>query len=64
MKKIGPKVTEEKMFKGVDRDRGKMDGMQVITIAYVEPCSGELIKRTTKSQVNLVSKQFIFKINI
>ena len=41
-----------------------MDGTQVITIAFAEPCSGELIKRTTKSQVNLISKQFIFEINI
>ena len=38
--------------------------MQVITIAYAEPCSIELIKRTTKSQVNLISKQVIFEINI
>ena len=38
--------------------------MQEITIAYAEPCSGELIKRTTKSQVNLISKQVILKINI
>ena len=40
MKKIGPGVTEEKLFKGVD---GQTDnGWQVITIAHPEPCSGEL----------------------
>ena len=55
---------EERCSKVWTEDRLKMDGMQVITIAYAEPCSGELIKRTTKSQVNLISKQFIFKINI
>ena len=44
LKKIGPGVTEKKLFKGVDRWTINNDGPQVITIAHPEPCSGELKK--------------------
>ena len=47
--KICPVVTEEKLFKGVDRGQTE-DGRN----ASAEPSSGELIKKTTKSQVNLI----------
>ena len=42
LKKIGPGVSEEKSFKGVDDGRTMTDGK--VTIAHPEPCSGELIK--------------------
>ena len=38
LKKIGPEVSKEKLFKGVDR----RDRQQVITIVHPEQSSGEL----------------------
>ena len=42
MKKFGPGVSEEKLFKGVNR---RTDGWVVITIAHPEP-SAQLKKKT------------------
>ena len=57
MKKIGPRVSEEKSFKGVygrTRDRRATDdGRQLITIAHPEG-SGEL-----KILVRLVEETFV-----